>query len=139
MPHAKLYTYLDDRLAIVGSWQEMQTILDVTNTLDKALGPVLNFGKCHRAVFCKKGRPKPPTPQGLLANIRVSRSFRYLGVDIVSDGNAARKVALRRTRDFSDRCGFIRILKRHQRGVLVADAKAALWLAGVARAPGVPL
>ena len=61
-PSAIHYTYLDDRLVIVSSWDDMHRILEATKSLDGALGPQLTLGKCCRGVVQLHGKNLPRLP-----------------------------------------------------------------------------
>ena len=131
VPAAKLYTILDDRLALANSWQQLEAILVATAELDKALGPTLNILKCARGLLGKRRRSYRPCPPTLQLNrIPLKASFRYLGIDLVLKRVANKQVASRRVAAFKARCSVVRILPRQQRGIGVADAVAALWCDG---------
>ena len=131
VPSARLYTYLDDRFALAGSWAQLEEILLATAELDKALGPSLNIRKCARGAIAKRRRRIRPCPTASpLCSIPLKASFRYLGIDLVLKRTANKPVATRRVAAFRSRCAIGRRLPRQQRGIGVADAVAALWADG---------
>jgi len=133
-PGSKTYSYLDDRFALCPSWRELNTLLVATQHLDLALGPSLNLGKTHRGVAYRHGGHRPALPRDLsvqpLGAIGLVNSFKYLGVDIQLSPSAARPTAISRHRRLCNRCGIVKSLPRHQRGIGIADAVAGLWLSG---------
>ena len=142
VPTALSYSYLDDRLLLVRSWQDLDLLLHATQQLDSALGPRLNLAKCARGVSQPPNKALKLLPASIsngdgvsgahgLQVICLKRVFRYLGVDIRLRGGAVCTTSLRRFSDFKDRCNFVRMLPRHQRGAwCLSDAMGALWLAG---------
>ena len=134
-PNALHYTYLDDRLVVETSWEGLQAVLVATAALDKALGPMLNMSKCCKGVVRPPGKLVPVLSRNLvgstLAAIQIKRTFRYLGVDMVMDGNAPRPVAKRRLVRFVARCRIAQALPRQQRPAALSDAVASLWVPGL--------
>ena len=59
---------------------------------------------------------------------RARNSFRYLGIDILVQGSAARPVAKQRVASFLQRCSLVSHLPAAQRPFCTADAVASLWL-----------
>ena len=100
---------------------------EVTTRVIAVLGPSINSGKSYLSTAAPPGRVlgRPPAT---LRHIPLVRTFRYLGVDIVT-GPASRPSAARRARDFEDRMGLIRAASFRQRGALVMDGCSSLWLA----------
>lgn len=48
VPTALHYSYLDDRLILARSWDDLEAALIATKSLDASPRPVLNIGKCAR-------------------------------------------------------------------------------------------
>eukprot|EP00959_Pyramimonas_sp_CCMP1952_P125702 2628659-Pyramimonas_sp.AAC.1 len=65
-----------------------------------------------------------------LAQITAKKSFRYLGIDLVSGCSTTVSVAPRRVGAFVARASIVQRLPMVQRGAAVADAVAALWAEG---------
>lgn len=60
--HAKCFSYLDDRLLMAHSWQELDDALEATVEFDKPTGPKLNHTKCAYTQVSSRRSSSPPRP-----------------------------------------------------------------------------
>ena len=121
-------SYLDDRIFMSDSADELEFTLHHVELFDNFLGVRRNPDKCHYAIF---GAHSPEaTPMGpQLASIPFCKSsFPYLGVDIAVGCKAPKTLAKARIKDFATRASLARSLCSKQRHWAIADACSSLWL-----------
>ena len=136
VPSARLYTVLDDRLALCESWSDMAAAVAASVRLDKSFGPKLNFRKTKRGVAFDAALPAPRQAQRAeldagLRPIDCVSTFKYLGVDIrLRPTSCVGPTSRTRARDLKNRCSIISALPRFQRSACTTDALQGLWAAG---------
>ena len=128
LPHVRTNAFLDDRLVYADTCDPLPRALEITKEVDDYFGAVLNSEKSswsstklqsHRRKLCEL--------------IDFPRSLVYLGVDVLMRGApwCEPRVRLKqRVPAVGVRSEMIRVLPPSQRGILVADAVASLWIAG---------
>ena len=93
----------------------------------KVIGSSVNVKKtCCPVAFDPHNHP-PGRPHSL-RKVKLVKTFRYLGADISLSGTAMRPTAAKRCASFIQRCALILSVHFSQRGILLADASAALWM-----------
>ena len=130
LPNALKFSYLDDRLLIAHSWQELSDALEHTIKFDEAVGPVLNHKKCACTTVGRAGQVPVKRPAHVLPNIKQSKVIKYLGIDLLTDRSVHSQVASIRIADAMARLELIGRLPSAQRGNLVSDTQASLYCAG---------
>ena len=121
LPHVRTNAYLDDRLVSAGSCDPLPRALEITKRVDDY------FGSWTSTKLPSRRRLK------LCEFTQYTRSLVYLGVGVLMRGApwcAPRVRMKQRVRAVGVRSELIRGLPLPQRGILVADAVASLWMAG---------
>ena len=129
LPNALKFSYLDDRLLIAPSWQELPDALEYTIKFDEAV-PVLNHKQCACTTVGRAGQVPVKRPAHVLPNIMQSKVIKYLGIDLLTDRSVHSQVARIRIEDAMARLELIGRLPSAQRGNLVSDTQASLYCAG---------
>ena len=130
LPHVvRTNAYLDDRLVSADSRDLLPRTLETTKQVDDYFGAVLNSKKSSWT-----SRKLPSRRRRKLCELTdYTRSVVYLGVDVLLRGTPWCEPRVRmkqRVRAVGVRSELIRVLPPSQRGILVADAEASLWMAG---------
>ena len=131
LPHVRTNAFLDDRLVSADSCDPLPRVLEITEQVDDNFGAVLNSKKSSWT-----STKLPSRGRKLCELTDYTRSLVYLGVDVLIRGApwCEPRVRMRkRVRAVGVRSEVIRVLPPSQRGILVADAVASLWMAGGGR------
>ena len=129
LPHVRTNAYLDDRLVSADSGDPLPRTLEITKQVDDYFGAVLNSKKSSWTSTKLPSRRR----RKLCELMDYTRSLVYLGVDVLMRGAPWCEPRVRmkqRVRAVVVRSELIRVLPPSQRGILVADAVASLWIAG---------
>ena len=129
LPFVRTKAYLDDRQVSADSCDPLPRTLEITKQVDDYFGAVLNSKKSSWTSTRLPSRRR----RKLCELIDYTRSLAHLRVDVLMRGASWCEPRVRmkpRVRAVGVRSELIRVLPPSQRGILVADAVASLWIAG---------
>ena len=120
---------LDDRLVSADSCDPLPRALEIPKQVDDHFGAMVNSKKSSWTSTKLPSRRR----RRLCELVDCTRSLVYLGVDVLMRGAPWCEPCVRmkqRLRAVGVRSELIRVLPLSQRGILVADPVACLWIAG---------